>query len=69
MNLWLIGSKTEHVPPLRKLSHDLLKHFDQEGKTRHKMKVVMGEVEHFARLEGVWLETRWTEPAVTRMWS
>ena len=69
MNLWLIGSKTEHVPPLRKLSHDLIKHFDKKGKTRHKMKIVMGEVEHFARLEGVWLEVCWTEPAVTRMWS
>ena len=33
------------------------------------MKVVMGEVKHFARLEGVWLEARWTEPDVTRMWS
>ena len=33
------------------------------------MKIVMGEVKHFARLEGVWLEVCWTVPAVTRMWS
>jgi hypothetical protein len=29
----------------------------------------MCEVEYFARKEGVWLEGRWTSPAVTKMWS
>ena len=33
------------------------------------MKKVMVEVEHFARLKGVWLDGGWTSAAVTRMWS
>ena len=69
INLWLIGSPKEHVPQLRKIPTSLLTHFDKRGKTRSKMKVVMREVEHFARIEGVWLEARWTSPAVTKMWS
>ena len=33
------------------------------------MKLVMGEVEHFARLEDVWLDGKWTNADVTKMWS
>ena len=69
INLWLMGSPNEHVPQLRKIPTSLLAHFDNEGRTRSKMKMLMREVEHFARIEGVWTEGRWTSPAVTRMWS
>ena len=33
------------------------------------MKLVMGEVEHFAKLEKVWLDGKWTNADVTKMWS
>ena len=69
IHLWLVGSEKESVPALHKLSFSLVGHFDRGGKIRSKMKLVMREVEHFSRLEGVWLEGRWTAPAVTKMWS
>ena len=68
IHLWLIGSEKEHVPALHKLSLFLVGHFDRGGKIRSKMKLVMREVEHFACLVGVWLEGRWTVPAVTKIW-
>ena len=33
------------------------------------MNIVMREVEHFARLEDVWLDGKWTPADVTKMWS
>ena len=33
------------------------------------MRLVMHEVEHLAKIDGVWVEGRWTTPAVTKMWS
>ena len=30
---------------------------------------MVNEVEHLAKLEGVWLERGWTSPLVTKMWS
>ena len=33
------------------------------------MKAVIHKVEHVARIEGVWIEGRWTLSSVTRMWS
>ena len=33
------------------------------------MKLVMGKVEHFAKLEDVWLDGKWTPADVTNMWS
>ena len=65
----MLGLDEEHAPVLQKLNLSLVGHFDKGGKVRSKMKLVMREVEHFARLEGVWLEVRWTVPAVTKMWS
>ena len=69
INLWLIGSEKEHVPPLHRLPTSLISHIDKYGRTRSKMKTVMKEVEHFARLDGVWVDGRWTGPAVVKMWS
>jgi hypothetical protein len=69
IHLWLIGSPKEHVPPFRKIPTSLIAHFDKQGKVKSKMNIVMREVEYFARKEGVWLEGRWTSPAVTKMWS
>ena len=69
VNLWLVGSKTEHVPPLRRLSPLLMKHVDKKGKIRSKMSTVMGEIEYFARQKNVWLDHGWTTATVTTMWS
>ena len=69
MNLWLIGSKRESVPPFRRLSTAQVAHFDAGGKTKSKMNQLMKEVEYFARVEKVWLDRRWTSPGVTKMWS
>ena len=33
------------------------------------MNIVMREVEHFAKLEDVWLDGKWTAADVTKMWS
>ena len=69
-NLWLVGCEREHVPPLRKLSAVHLHHIDPKGKTRSRMRFVMGEMEYFAKLEHVWLERGcWDAAAVTKMWS
>ena len=56
MNLWLIGSPRESVPPLGKLKTVVISHFDARGKVKSKMKTVMNEIQHLAELEGVWLE-------------
>ena len=69
VHLWLVGSEKEHVPALKKLKPSLLAHFDPAGRVRSRMKFVMREVEHLARLEGVWLEGNWTSAAVITMWS
>ena len=69
MNLWLVGSENEHVPPFRKLTRGLLKHIDKGSRMRSQMKTVMGEVEYFARRDNVWLDRGWTGVAVTKMWS
>ena len=69
INLWLIGSPKESVPPLGKLNCALVKHINKRGMNRSKMKALMGQVEHFARLDDVWIDGRWTGPDVTRMWS
>ena len=70
INLWLIGSPKEHVPPLRKLDISLVRHIDKRGMARTKMKILMSQVEHFARIDDVWIDgRRWTAPDVTRMWS
>ena len=69
INLWLVGSEKEFVPPLRKLHLSHVRHFDKRGRARSKMKIVMHEVEYFARLQCVWVAGRWTSPAVTKMWS
>ncbi len=40
------------------------------ARMQSKMKALMGQVEHFARLDDVWIDAcRWTGPDVTRMWS
>ena len=67
--LWLMGSKKEHVPALRRLSTTLVAHFDPRGKIRSPMKFVMCEVVYLSWLEGVWHEGRWTSGAVTTMLS
>ena len=46
----------------------LITHFDPKGKTKSKMKLVMENVEHFAQLEDVWLDGKWTPADVTKMW-
>ena len=70
IHLWLIGSPKEHVPPLRKIGSELVRHIDKRGMTRAKMKILMRQVEHFARMEDVWVDGRcWTGPDVTQMWS
>jgi hypothetical protein len=69
VNLWLVGSEKEHVPPLRKIPRGLLQHIDKGSRMRSQMKTVMGEVEYFARRDDVWLDRGWTGVAVTKMWS
>ncbi len=40
------------------------------ARMQSKMKTLMGQVEHFAQLDDVWIDAhRWTGPDVTRMWS
>ncbi len=70
INLWLISPPKEHIPPLQKLNCTLVKHIDKRRLIRSKMKALMGQVEHFAQLDDVWIDARrWTGPDVTRMWS
>ena len=70
MNLWLVGSAKDSVPPLRKLSGIHLKHLDPRGRVRSKMRTLMTLVEKVARRENVWLkEKRWEGRHVTKMWS
>ena len=69
INLWLVGAKEEKVPALRKLITKHVLHFDEKGKTRSKMRTVMKEIEHLARLDNVWREGRWDSPDVIKMWS
>ena len=57
-SLWLVGPEKEHVPPLRKISIQLLKHIDTKGKNCSMMNVLMKEIEYFARGEDVWLDGR-----------
>ena len=69
-NPFVAGRLTEGTPPpLQKLNTALISHFDKIGKTKSKMKMVISEVDYFARLEGVWQENCWTKSAVTTMWS
>ena len=69
-HLWLVGCEREHVPPLRRLSAVHLHHIDPKGKSHSKMKIVMSEIEYFAKLEDAWLDRGgWNEAAVTKMWS
>ena len=56
------------IPHKKKLT-SLITHFDKEGKIRSKMKLVMSEVEHFARLEDILLDGKRTPADVTKMWS
>ena len=68
-NLWLVGSPREHVPAFKNVQTGLIKHFDKRGRTLSKMSIIMREVEHFAKLEDVWLDGKWTAADVTKMWS
>ena len=72
IHLWLIGSPKEHVPPLKKIGSELVRHIDKCGMTRSKMKTLMRQVEHFARIKFkyAWVNGRcWTRPDVLQMWS
>ena len=68
-HLWLVGSPRENVPAFKKIVTGLITHFDRKDKIRSKMKLVMGEVEHFARLEDILLDGKRTPADVTKMWS
>ena len=61
-------SRSTFPPPkrlLEKFENSLLGHLDNRGKVRSNMRLVMSEVEHFARLEYVWLKSCWTISATT----
>ena len=64
--MWLIGVKKDKVPPLKKVSPVLVKHFDSGGRNLSRMKKVMQQIERIAREENVW-EAKWTAPKVIDM--
>ena len=67
-NLWLLGIPKESVPPLRKVTPVLVKHFDKNARKLSAMRAVMNEIEKIAREQNVWVK-KWTSSQVTAMWS
>lgn len=68
MNLWLVGNRSEHVPPLAIVGPECVKHFDKKARSYSKMRQVMEVVKQFARAKGVWLAyNKWDGETVTNV--
>jgi hypothetical protein len=72
MSMWLMGSPSEGITALRQLNSKMVGYFDKEGAKLSRMRRLMGAVEHFAKLRGVWrpdhAQNYWNGGTVTRLW-
>jgi hypothetical protein len=67
IDLWLVGISAENIPPMGKVSTQLVFHFDSRGRNYSKMKQVMMFVERHGRMKGVF-ENKWNGGTVTKLW-
>lgn len=67
LDLWLVGIPAENIPPMGKISTQLIFHFDAKGRTYSKMKQVMIFVERCGRMKGAFTK-KWDGGAVTTLW-
>lgn len=67
LDLWLVGIPAENIPPMGKISTQLIFHFDAKGRNYSKMKQVMMFVERCGRIKGAFTK-KWDGGAVTRLW-
>jgi hypothetical protein len=73
ISLWLIGIKSDHVPPLRFVSPAHVKHFDKDAKRFHDMKNFMKFIQDLAVKKDVWRPRNmhgeyWNGVTVNRLW-
>ncbi len=55
LDLWLVGILAENIPPMGKVSTQLIFHFNANGRIFLKMKQVMMFVEHHRMMKGVFV--------------
>ena len=67
LDLWLVGIPAQNIPPMGKVSTQLIFHFDANGRNYSKMKQVMMFVERHGRMKGVFVKT-WDGGTVTTLW-
>lgn len=73
ISLWLIGVKSEHVPPFRFISAAHVRHFDKDAKRYHDMKGCMKIIQKIAVKNSVWKPRMfsgeyWNGGTVRRLW-
>ena len=73
ITLWVMGSPSERVPPLKLLGSGAVRHFDRGGNNLSRMKRIMKAVKHFAILRNVWKppdgsNNYWNGATVTKLW-
>lgn len=73
LDLYLVGNRTEHVPPLRIITTKHVAHFDKKGKRLHDMHAIMRIIKAFAEKNGVWKpenarDDYWNSKTVVGMW-
>jgi hypothetical protein len=67
LDLWLVGIPAQNIPPMGKVSTQLIFHFDANGRNYSKMKQVMMFVERHGRMKWVFVKT-WDGGTVTTLW-
>jgi hypothetical protein len=73
ISLWLVGIRTEHVPPFRFIFPKQVRHFDKDAKRFHDMRACMKIIERIAVRKGVWRPPNfagefWNGVTVTKLW-
>ena len=73
LDLYLVGNRAEHVPPLRIIATKHVAHFDKKGKRLHDMRAIMRIIKAFAEKNGVWKpenarDDYWNSKTVVDMW-
>ena len=74
IDLWLVGNRAEHVPPLRVVTAKQVSHFDKKSRRLHDMRQVMNIIQKMAVDKGVWKPRRagddyWNSKTVLDMWN
>jgi hypothetical protein len=73
ISLWLVGIRTEHVPPFKFIIPKQVRRFDKEAKRYHDIRACMKIIERIAVRKGVWRPRNfsgefWNGETVTKLW-